>query len=178
MIGRYTATDSSTIMRIHCRCLWLIGVLVPALLRSQSAPVNDPPRWTSYGTCAHPTAMVVELRADEHLIQRNTVRFCHLLNARDKERGFRLMMSAPMRGERTFQDEYRTKRAEAIRADVWQAAADTDAVIVGVSFASKRQILLNTLHFLVPGKARTDTLDRGLTIASYPVPVRKPYNDR
>jgi hypothetical protein len=165
-------------MRTYLRCVWLVALLVPALLRGQSTSVNDPALWTFYGTCAHPTAMVVELRADEHLIQRRTVRFCHLLNARDKERGFRLMMSSLMRGGRTFQGEYVTTRSETIHADVWQAGADSDAVILGVSFANKRQIFLNTLHILMPGKARTDTLDLGLTIASYPVRPRQPYNER
>jgi hypothetical protein len=122
--------------------------------------------------------MIIELRADEHVIQRKTVPFCHSRHAQTRQQHFAPMMTFALPGGRSFQGEYRTMRAETIQADVWQANADTDAVVLGVSFALKRQILLNTLHLLVPGKARTDTIDSGLTISSYPPSSRKTSNNR
>jgi hypothetical protein len=122
--------------------------------------------------------MVIELRAEEHVIHRKTVQFCHSRHAQTRQRHFVPMMTFTVPGGRTFQGEYRTTHSENIRADVWQASADTDAVVLGVSFSLKRQILLNTLHVLMQGKASTVTLDSGLTISSYPPASRKPSNSR
>ena len=165
-------------MRIRLRSVCLVALLAARVLRGQNSAADEPALWSSYGTCAHPTAMIIELRADEHLLHRKTVKFCHSRHAQRWQRHFATILTFAVAGGRTYQDEYRTTRAEAIRADIWQASADTDAVVLGVSFASKRQILLNTLHILMPGKSRTDTIDRGLTVTSYPASARKPSNDR
>jgi len=50
-----------------------------------------------------------------------------------------------------------------------QAGADPAAILLGVSFATKQQVLLNTIHIARPGKASISEIDRGLTVRTFPV---------
>lgn len=43
----------------------------------------------------------------------------------------------------------RTRRTDSIAGDIWQAGGESDALILGVSFDSTRQVLLNTLHVAI-----------------------------
>jgi len=72
----------------------------------------------------------------------------------------------------TFQHEYRTRSTDSIEGDIWQAGGEPDALILGISFDTSKQILLNTLHIARPDKQTSSELDKGLLIITYPVPVR------
>jgi len=50
------------------------------------------------------------------------------------------------KGGYVFQGEYRTARTQMIQGNIWQAGSDPGVILLGVSFASKKQILLNTIH--------------------------------
>jgi hypothetical protein len=71
-------------------------------------------------------------------------------------------------GGHTFQGTYHTKNSERIEADVWQAGADADDIVLGVSFVLRNQILLNTIHIVKPGESTQSELDPGLLIKTYP----------
>ena len=45
-------------------------------------------------------------------------------------------------------------------------------LVLGVSFATEKQILLNTLHVAKPEKQASATLDKGLSITTYPIAGR------
>ena len=72
-------------------------------------------------------------------------------------------------GGHTFQGEYPTRRTETIEGTIWQAGADPDAILLGVSLMTRDQVLLNTVHILKPGRATESELDRGLVIKTYPI---------
>jgi hypothetical protein len=74
-------------------------------------------------------------------------------------------------GGHILQGEYRT-RMDSIQGDIWQVGGEPDALILGISFDTKKQILLNTLHIARPEKQTSSELDKGLFITRNPVPVR------
>jgi hypothetical protein len=49
-------------------------------------------------------------------------------------------------GGPTFQGLYHTKNTEIIEGSIWQAGADPDDILLGVSFLVHDQVLLNTIH--------------------------------
>ena len=112
--------------------------------------------------------MAVEVRVDGRLQKRAVIPLCHLRRAEIKRRQYSTKLHFQLRGGRTFHDEYTTARAETIDGDIWQADADPDAVILGVSFSTGRQVLLNTVYILVPGRRGAVTVDRGIDVSSYP----------
>jgi hypothetical protein len=115
--------------------------------------------------------MAVEVRVDGRLQKRAVIPLCHLRRAAIEQRQYRATVDFRFRGGRTFKDEYTTKPSETIEGGIWQAGADPTAIILGVSFSGSAtgQVLLNTLYVLVPGRRDSATLDRGITVVSYPV---------
>jgi hypothetical protein len=74
-------------------------------------------------------------------------------------------------GGHTFQGQYHTKASDKIEGDIWQAGADPDAVLLGLSFATKDQVLLNTIHIAKPGKASQTKVDSGIVVKTYPLRI-------
>jgi hypothetical protein len=73
------------------------------------------------------------------------------------------------KGGHTFQDEYRTNKAQVIEGSIWEAGAETDGLLLGVSFVSKGQILLNTIHISKEGSLSASEIDRGITVRTFPI---------
>ena len=62
---------------------------------------------------------------------------------------------------------YDTKKSETIEGTIWQAGADPDDILLGVSFVAHDQVLLNTIHIVRPGEPTESKLDTGLVIKTY-----------
>lgn len=82
-------------------------------------------------------------------------------------------MSTTLVAKRSYFGEPRLTKHE---ADFWEAGSDPDALILGISFASKTRIWLNTLHVAFPNKISTTQLAPGVTVRSYPLLDQKPSN--
>jgi hypothetical protein len=72
------------------------------------------------------------------------------------------------KGGRVFQGEYRTSATQTIEVNIWQAGADSDALLLGVTFVSDR-VLLNTIHVAKPDSASVSQLDRGIVVKTFPL---------
>ena len=72
------------------------------------------------------------------------------------------------KGGRVFQGEYRTLPTQTIEANIWQAGADPNALLLGVTFVSDR-VLLNTIHVAKPDSTSESQLDRGIVIRTFPL---------
>jgi hypothetical protein len=72
------------------------------------------------------------------------------------------------KGGRVFQGEYRTLPTQRIEANIWQAGADPDALLLGVTFVSDR-VLLNTIHVAKPDSTSVSQLDRGIVVRTFPL---------
>lgn len=84
------------------------------------------------------------------------------------EREQSVRISFHFSGGHTFQGTYHTKRTETIEGRIWQAGADPDDILLGVSFLAHDQASLNSIHIAKPGKPAESKLDPGLLIETYP----------
>lgn len=64
------------------------------------------------------------------------------------------------------------RTTDSIEGDIWQAGGEPDALIIGISFDTGKQILLKTIHVAKPGKQTSSEVDKGIFITTYPVTVR------
>jgi hypothetical protein len=123
--------------------------------------------WTWSKGCDGDHKLDVTVRIDRKVLYHGVLPICH--GSRDAEDG---RVEFHFSGGRTFQGKYRTRTTDSIEGDIWQAGGEPDALILGISFDTGKQILLNTLHIANPGKQTSSQLDKDLFITTYPVPVR------
>lgn len=72
------------------------------------------------------------------------------------------------KGGHVFQGEYRTSNTQTIEANIWQAGADPDSLLLGVTFVSDR-VLLNTIHVAKPDSSSVSQVDRGIVVRTFPL---------
>jgi len=73
-----------------------------------------------------------------------------------------------LKGGRVFRDEYRTLPTQTIEVNIWQAGADSDDLLLGVTFVSNR-VLLNTIHVAKPDGESVSQLDRHIMLRTFPL---------
>ncbi len=77
-----------------------------------------------------------------------------------------------LKGGHELQGEHHTARSQTIEGNIWQAGADPDAILLGISFSTGNQILLNTIHYAKPtGESRT-VIDKGIVVRTFPLAGR------
>jgi hypothetical protein len=157
--------------RIIAKCTFLffaVLVAVPAVAQQASTRPEKPDVvWTWSKRCNGNLQLGVTLRLDHKVLYRGALPIC--LGNRDAEDG---RVEIHFAGGHTFQGEYRTRSTDSIEGDIWQAGGESDALVLGISFDTGKQIVLNTLHVARPEKQTSSELDKGLSITTYPVPVR------
>lgn len=72
------------------------------------------------------------------------------------------------KGGHLFQGEYPTSPTQTIEGNIWQAGADPDVLLLGVTFVSDR-VLLNTIHTAKPDGQSVSELDRGIVVRTFPL---------
>jgi hypothetical protein len=123
--------------------------------------------WTWSKQCEAKYQINVTVRLDGKVEYQGLLPICR--GSRDAEDG---AVEFHFLSRHLFGGQYRARKADNIEGDIWQASSDTDALILGVSFATKHQILLNTLHVAKVHAKSTAELDKGLYITTYPVVAR------
>jgi hypothetical protein len=134
-------------------------------------PLHKAPEaiWVWSEHCNGDLKLGVTVTLDRKVLYRGVLPVCH--GSRDEENG---KMSFHFTGNHFFQGIYHTNSTDSIEVDIWQAGGEPDAVILGISFSTKRKILLNTLHIAKMDFQTTSKLDKGLFITTHllPVPVQ------
>jgi hypothetical protein len=78
----------------------------------------------------------------------------------------------------------RTGANEIIEANIWEAGAGSDTLTLGVSFASGKKVVMNTVHIAHPAARDESAIAKGLLvqssdeIAAYRLRLRRPSNSR
>ena len=67
---------------------------------------------------------------------------------------------------------YHASATENIEGNIWLASGDSDALVLGVSFSTKKKILLNTLFVAKPDVMSVSEIDPGIVIRTFPLPSR------
>lgn len=65
-------------------------------------------------------------------------------------------------------DDVRTPAGETIEGNVWRAGADSDAVLIGISFVGQDRVLLNTIHIAALDTSTSFSLGAGITSVTLP----------
>ena len=150
--------------------LFCLTLLVAAQVVAQQPPVRPDAHeavWIWSKQCNGDQRLGVTVRLDRKVLYRGILSICH--GSRNAEDGH---VEFHFAGGHTFQGEYTTHSVDSIEGDIWQAGGEQDALILGISFDTGKQILLNTLHIASPEKQTSSELDKGLFITTYPVPAR------
>ncbi len=73
-----------------------------------------------------------------------------------------------IKGGHVFRGTYRTSSTQTIEANIWQAGADPDVLLLGVRFASDR-VLLNAVHVAKLDSTSVSQLERGVAVRTFPL---------
>jgi hypothetical protein len=154
---------------VKCTLLFFAALFAaPAIAQESSSRPKTPEfMWTWSKQCDGKHELGVTVRLERKVLYRGIISICH--GNRDAEDG---RVEFHFSGGHLFQGEYLTRSTDAIEGKIWQASGESDALILGISFDTKKQVLLNTLHIAKPDKQTSSELDKSLFITTYPVPVR------
>ena len=157
--------------RIYAKWMLLfltVLLAAPAVAqRTLSGPETPEVVWTWSKQCDGNHKLGVTVLLDREVLYRGVLQICR--GSRDAEDG---RVKFHFAGGHLFQGEYHTRSTDSIEGDIWQAGGEPDALVLGISFDIKKQILLNTLHIARPDKQTSSELDTGLSITTHPLPVR------
>lgn len=150
--------------------LLLVLATISPVARSQNSVPHAEGVWFWFGDCPNGKVMGLQVLLEGKPIYHSHFRAC-LMDRTDEnnrqEQRIRSTFHFP--GGHTFQSRYHTRKTETIEGTIWQAGADPDAILLGVTFMAKKQVLLNTIHIAKPGKSTEFTLDTGLVMKTYPL---------
>jgi hypothetical protein len=154
-------------------------LVITAIVCTNAVIARDSePAWYWFASCGG-SEMTIEAQLDGVTISRTIFPICHTLRdsipirepQKTIEFSFRPKRSIVWTGYRDENDE--TKANKLINGSFWQAGADPDALLIGVSFIASDRILMNTIHISHTVKRESSEIARGLVIVTYPSKGRK-----
>lgn len=159
-----------TVNRVGLRPLMLLpaffwGLSIPA--QQSRVQQGHDVVWTWSAQCGTKQQLRVTVHLQSKLLYDGLLPICR--GNRDAENG---RAEFHFSSGQVFGGEYRARGRDSIEGDIWQAGGEKDALILGVSLATKKQVMLNTLHIARPDKETTAELDKGLYITTTPVTTR------
>ena len=116
--------------------------------------------------------MGIEVKVDGKSVLKSSFPTCKTTNAPADDRDHKQKIVAfTFKGGHRFQGEYQTSSAEMVEGNIWQAGADADGLVLGVSFVSNKQnqILLNTVKIAQPDRRSVEEVDPSVFVETYPV---------
>ena len=134
--------------------------------------------WFWFASCGGPV-ITVEVRFDRHMLSQTTTPLCKAPRTsafQGGEQGAVSFVFGPGRSIvwKGYRSNHDTTRAnERITGGIWETGADSDAVLLGVSFSVRSRIAMNTIHIAHPAKADTTEIARGLFVITYPGKPRR-----
>jgi hypothetical protein len=149
------------------RVLAALGfAFIPAVLPAQDAPATRETLWTWFGNCNQDRKMELELLMNGKAIYRSSFPICPIS---DRSKETRKTIAFSIKGGHISQGEYHTTQSQTIEGNIWQAGADPGAILLGFSFSTANQILLNTVHVAKPDRVSTSEIDRGIVVRTFPL---------
>jgi hypothetical protein len=124
--------------------------------------VSDDIVWTWSSKCSAVHQLGIEMRLKSKIIYRGALAVCR--GNRQAEDG---TAEFYFPGGHTFQGEYRTRPTQKIEGNIWQAGGESDAIILGISFATKDRILLNTVFIAKPDTEASSEIDKDIVVRSF-----------
>ena len=145
--------------------------LTPAPVSGQaSSSARSDLVWHWFGDCATGDSLVLDVRFDGQPIYTSTFPVCKMRQSQIKPEPQQRLLSFQFDAlPKRFRASNRETEPEAIECTMWEAASESNAIRLGVSFSKKHQVLLNTHHpARIDIETRTERV-RGLLIKTRPV---------
>ncbi len=141
---------------------------VPAVAQqTPSSPESPEVVWTWSKQCNGNLKLGVTVLLERKVLYRGVLPICR--GGRKTEDGRATFHFA---GGHLFQGVYSTRSTDSIEGGIWQAGGEPNALILGISLDTKKQVLLNTLYIAKPDRQTSSELDKGLSITTHPLSVR------
>jgi len=131
------------------------------------------PVWFWFSTCEGPS-MTLDVRFDDELVYRSSFPLCRASSTSANSQGqkariqFTLVPSRPILWTGYREEDFRSP-VEPLTVDLWEAGADPDALLIGVTVRGNEAIYMNTIHIARPEKRAESEIAAGLVIATYPM---------
>lgn len=122
--------------------------------------------------------MKLEVRFDKTLVYGSTIPLCPASRSSANSQGQEGRIHFSFRPQRAIKwqgDEvtFTSKAGAVIEADVWEAGAEEDSLLLGVGFNGAKQVYVNSIHLAKPGSREESEFNKGLTVVTYPVDRQK-----
>ena len=140
---------------------------LPLIAQQHGAQQGSDTVWTWSAQCDTKQQLRVTVHLQSKLLYEGLLPICR--GNRDAENGRAEFHFA---SDRVFGGRYRARMRDSIEGDIWQAGGEKYALVLGISLATKKQVMLNTLHIASPDKKTSAELDKGLFITTAPVSTR------
>ncbi len=140
---------------------------LPLIAQQPGAKQGTDSVWTWSAQCNTNQQLRVAVRLGSKLLYEGLLPICR--GNRDAENG---SADFYFSSDRVFGGQYRARRRDSIECDIWQAGGEKNALVLGISLATRKQVMLNTLHIASPDKKTSTELDNGLYITTTPVITR------
>jgi hypothetical protein len=155
--------------RSSCVAVVVLLALNPPNLSPQKPRETPREVWSWFEDCSNKKYMRLEVLMRGTVIHRSAFPICPVNDVSGEVGRHQKILTFSFKGGYVFQGKYHTARTQTIEADVWQAGKDPGLILFGVSFASRNQVLLNTIHFAKIGTESTTEIDRDLIVRTFPI---------
>jgi len=158
---------------VQPRLLALVAAaaLLPVPLSGQEPPsARDAVIWHWFGACAGNDSLVLEVSLDGKSVYSTAFPICKTRRAQIKpEPQQRLLEFRFDAVPRRFGPRSRVTAPQPIECNVWESGGQRNAILLGVSFASGDQVLLNMHHIAQADAPSRSERVRGLVVTTRPV---------
>jgi hypothetical protein len=161
-------------------------IVVSSILAGQSGrvsgPVTTPARggssdsdsvWFWFAACGGPM-MTVEIQFDHRILSQTSFPICKAPRGSAYGKGEQGAISYTFNpGRSIIWEGYRnnhdtTPANQRVTGDIWQAGADAEDLLIGISYSVPDRIAMNTIHIAYPARTDTSEIARGLFVITYP----------
>ena len=148
----------------------LIGLLAVWALPGQSRA--DPTVWYWFATCGGP-AMTLEIHLDKTTLYKATFPICKAGRKSEASQGQTGRVEFAFTPKRALLWEGYRERSDLsvpnqpLEVNLWQAGAEPDSLVIGVSVADRDKVLMNTVHIAPAARRGETTIAKGLMIETY-----------
>jgi hypothetical protein len=132
---------------------------------SSPSEATEGPVWGWFQNCPENRALGLEVKRNGIVIFHSSIPICQMRRADHEVK----ILAFSFKGGRAYQREYHTSPTEIIEGNIWLASGDSDALVLGVSFSTRKRILLNTLHVAKPDSRSVSEVDRGMLVRTFPI---------
>jgi len=157
---------------------FLSGVIALTTVGTTAAQAATEAVWRWFGSCPRPFMMRLEVDLDGAMLKGYSIPICQVdrfYPSRDS-RIFKFAFHARHRivwtGYRNTENT--TDPSQEIEGNIWQAGGEADALILGVSFAVKDTLMMNTLHVAGTANESKTEIVKGLFVRTRPIKASPP----